>query len=163
MEEETTGSSETTDAASVKEMDCRLNIILDLFRFSPSPSEQAAQWWSDALKDEIHNKAEEDGDGWNDEVEQKQRTHIDGKVQCSEEHLADVVHDKGVEGEDEETAPRKHCTGSCLARLNQICGDTDDGDDAEQYPGLVDEDVVFPTLRQGIGNGQGQIDECDGP
>ena len=153
MEEEITGSSETTDAASVKEMDCRLNIILDLFRFSPSPSEQAAQWWSDALKDEIHNKAEEDGDGWNDEVEQKQRTHIDGKVQCSEEHLADVVHNEGVKGKHEETAPSKHCIGSCLARLNQICGDTDDGDDAQDDASLVDEDVVFPSFRQGVGNG----------
>ena len=68
-----------------------------------------------------------------------------------------------MKGKHEETAPSKHCIGSCLARLNQICGDVEDCDDTKQYPGLVDEDVVFPSLRQGVGNGQGQINECDRP
>ena len=126
---------------------------LKLYRDSPTSRQQTTQRRSEPSEDSVHNKAEENGERGDDEVEQKQCTHIDGKVQHGEQYLADVVHDEGVEGKHEETAPCKHCTGSCLAHLNQICGDTDDGDDAQQYPGLVDEDVVFPTLRQGIGNG----------
>ena len=132
-------------------------------RDSPTSRQQTTQRRSEPSEGNIHGKAEENGDRWNDEVEQEQRTYVDGKVQHGEQYLADVVHDKGVEGEDEETAPSKHCIGSCLAHLNQICGDTDDGDDAQDDASLVDEDVVFPSFRQGIGNGQGQIDECSGP
>ena len=126
---------------------------LKLYRDSPTSRQQTTQRRSEPSEDSVHNKAEENGERGDDEVEQKQRTHIDGKVQCSEEHLADVVHDKGVKGKHEETAPSKHCIGSCLARLNQICGDTDDGDDAQDDASLVDEDVVFPSFRQGVGNG----------
>ena len=126
---------------------------LKLYRDSPTSRQQTTQRRSEPSEDSVHNKAEEDGDGWNDEVEQKQCTYVDGKVQRGEQYLADIVHDEGVEGKHEEAAPCKHCTGSCLARLNQICGDTDDGDDAQDDASLVDEDVVFPSFRQGVGNG----------
>ena len=130
-----------------------VSICINPDRDSSPSRQQTAKRREEMPEGEVNAEAEEGGERRDAHVEQEQRNGAHGQVQRGEERLADVVHHEGVEGEDKEAAANERCAGPCPSHLDEVSGDTDDGDDADHDTRLMDEDVASPPLRQSIGNG----------